>query len=70
VVDVLATVATTDQAATTPAGRFTHLVGLDLTSPLDQDSSRRVLYERGLGVVMEVSTSGPIYLAELESAPG
>jgi hypothetical protein len=70
VVDVLATVATTDQTVTTPAGRFTHLVGLDLTSPLDQDSSRRVLYERGLGVVMEVSTSGPIYLAELESAPG
>jgi hypothetical protein len=70
VVDVLATVATTDQVVTTPAGRFSHLVGLDLTSRLEQDSSRRVFYERGVGLVMEVSTSGPIYLAELESAPG
>jgi hypothetical protein len=70
VVDALASVVTTDQSATTPAGRFTKLVGLDLTSPLDEDGSRRFFYERGLGPVMEVSTSGPIYLAELESPPG
>jgi hypothetical protein len=69
VAETLASVVTTDQSATTPAGRFTRLVGLDLTSPLDDDSSQRVFYGRGLGLVMEVSTSGPVYLAELESAP-
>jgi len=67
VVDVRATVVTTDQVVTTPAGRFTHLVGIDLTSPLDQDGSRRVFYGRGIGVVEEISTDGPIYLSELES---
>jgi hypothetical protein len=68
-VDVRATVATTDQVVNTPAGQFTGLVALDLVDPLDQDSSRRVFYERGIGLVEEVSTNGPIYLARLESAP-
>jgi hypothetical protein len=70
VVDVRATVATTDQTVSTPAGEFTHLVGIDLTSPLDGTSSRRVFYERGLGMVEDVSTDGPVFLAELESPPG
>jgi hypothetical protein len=69
VVDVRATVATTDQAVTTPAGRYDHLVALDVSDSLDQDSSRRVFYERGVGAVEEISTDGPIYLAELESDP-
>jgi hypothetical protein len=70
VVDVRATVASTDQAVTTPAGQFDHLVGLDLTSPLELADSRRLFYERGTGLVEDVSTSGPVYLAELETAPG
>lgn len=69
VVDVRATVATTDQAASTPSGRYTDLVGLDLTSPLDPDASRRLLYARGLGLVEDVSTEGPVHLAQLEDAP-
>ncbi len=70
VVDVRATVATTDQTVTTPAGRYEHLLGIDLLSALDQDASRRVFYERGVGMVEDVSTTGPVYLAELETAPG
>lgn len=70
VVDVRATVVTTDQTVTTPAGRYTDLVGIDLESPLEQDGSRRVLYERGVGMVEDVSTDGPVRLVELLAAPG
>jgi hypothetical protein len=69
VVDVRATVVTTDQTVTTPAGRYDDLLGIDLVSGLDEDASRRVFYERGVGMVEDVSTTGPVYLAELETEP-
>jgi hypothetical protein len=53
----------------TPAGRFSHTVSLDVTSPLDPDAGRRAYYERGVGLVQEVSTDGPVYIAELKSPP-
>ena len=68
--DVVVSVATTDQAATTPAGRFTDLVGLDTESPLTPERATRAYYARGVGLVEEVTTSGPVYLAKLVSAPG
>jgi hypothetical protein len=59
-VDVRITVETRDR----------NLVGVDITNPLESGASRRASYERGVGLVEEVSTSGPVYLAELETAPG
>ncbi|HRI95949.1 MAG TPA: hypothetical protein PLZ93_10070 [Nocardioides sp.] len=69
VVDVVVTVATTDQAATTPAGRFTGLVGLDTESSLTPEQATRSYYAEGVGLVEEVSTSGPVSQTRLVSAP-
>jgi hypothetical protein len=69
VVDVQMTVETRDQAVTTPAGRYDHTVGLDLRYPLEPGTAKRAFYERGVGLVEEISTDGPIYLAELQSPP-
>ena len=70
VVDVRMTVETRDQTVDTPAGRYGHLVGLDVTDPLEPDAARRAFYARGVGLVEELSTEGPVYLAELQSPPG
>jgi hypothetical protein len=70
VVDVRMTVVTDDQTVTTPAGRYNHLVGLDLTNALEPGTAKRAFYERGVGLVEEISTDGPVYLAELQSPPG
>ena len=69
VVDVRMTVETRDHVVDTPAGRYTHLVGLDISNPLEPDAARRAFYERGVGLVEEISTYGPVYIAELQSAP-
>jgi hypothetical protein len=69
VVDVRMTVETRDHVEDTPAGRYTHLVGIDITNPLEPDAARRAFFERGVGLVEEISTSGPVYLAELQSPP-
>ncbi len=70
VVDVRMTVESRDQEADTPAGRYGHLVGLDITDPLEPGTARRAFYARGVGLVQELSTEGPAYLAELQSPPG
>jgi hypothetical protein len=70
VVDVRATVVARDQLASTPAGRFTGLFGLEVADALRPDGGRRWFVARGVGPVEELSTGGPAYLAELESAPG
>jgi hypothetical protein len=44
-------------------------VALDITNPLEPDAARRAVFERGVGLVEEVSTSGPVYLAELQGPP-
>jgi hypothetical protein len=69
VVDVRATVVSSDESASTPAGRFTGLLGVDVSDALDPGSERRRYYAHGVGLVEELSTQGPSYLAELESAP-
>ena len=69
VVDVRMTVETRDQVADTPAGRYSHVVGLDITNPLEPGTARRAFYERGVGLVEEISTDGPVYVAELQSPP-
>jgi hypothetical protein len=69
VVDVRATVVTRDQTESTPAGRFTGLLGIDVTDARQPGSERRRFYARGVGLVEELATQGPSYLAELESAP-
>jgi hypothetical protein len=69
VVDVRMTVETLGQTVDTPAGRYTHVVGLDITNPLEPGTSRRAYYERGVGLVEELSTEGPVYVAELQSPP-
>ncbi|MDX6374777.1 MAG: hypothetical protein QOD98_3765 [Nocardioidaceae bacterium] len=69
VVDVQMTVVTDDQSVTTPAGRYSHVVGLDISYPLEPGTAKRVFFERGLGLVEEISTDGPIYLADLLSPP-
>ena len=69
VVDVRMTVETLDQVADTPAGRYSHVVGLDITNPLEPDTARRAYYEHGVGLVEEISTDGPLYVAELQSPP-
>ena len=68
VVDVRATVASNDQSVSTQAGRFTELLGIDVTDALG-DSKHQLFYARGVGLVEELSAQGPSYLAELESAP-
>jgi hypothetical protein len=67
--DVQLTVETRDQPVTTPAGRFQHTVGLDIDSSLEPGRRVRVSYERGVGLVEEFSTEGPVQVAELQSAP-
>jgi hypothetical protein len=69
VVDVRMTVVTDDQTVTTPAGRYNHLVGLDVSNPLERGTAKRAFYEHGVGLVEEISTDGPVYLAELQSPP-
>ena len=59
VVDVRMTVETLDQVADTPAGRYSDVVGLDITNPLEPGTARRAFYERGVGLVEEISTDGP-----------
>jgi hypothetical protein len=70
VVDVRATVVSTDESESTPAGRFTQLLGIDVTDALAPSNRRRLFFARGIGLVEEVATEGPVYLAELESVPG
>ena len=67
VVDVRETVVTRDQTESTPAGRYTDLLGIDVKDALEPDSQRRRFFARGLGLVEEISTEGPVYLAELQS---
>jgi hypothetical protein len=69
VVDVQLTVETLDQAVTTPAGRYGHALGLDVTYPLEPGTAKRAFYERGVGLIEEISTEGPISIAELQSPP-
>ncbi len=71
VVDVRMTVETRDQVVDTPAGRYSHPLGLDIVDPLQPDAARRAYYERGVGLVEEISTdgAGAIYLAELQGPP-
>ena len=68
VVDVRVSVATTDQTATTPAGRYDGLLGLDSDDPLTPGAATRSLYARGVGLVEEVSIDGPVVLVRLETA--
>src|SRR5262245_40471911 len=68
VVDVRATVESNDQDASTPAGRFTELLGIDVTDAL-AGTKRQQFFARGVGLVEELSAQGPSYRAELESAP-
>jgi hypothetical protein len=70
VVDVRSEVVTRDQSGSTPAGRFTMLLGIDVTDALAPGSVRQRYYARGVGLVEELSTQGPSYVAELESGPG
>ena len=70
VVDVRTTVVTLDEAVSTPAGRYTGLLTLDVQDAVPKGSARRVFYARGVGPVEELSTDGLTYLAELESGPG
>ena len=70
VVDVRMTVDTRDESVTTPAGRFNRLVGLDITNPLEPGTATRAYYARGVGLVEELSTVGPSYVATLQSPPG
>lgn len=67
VVDVRETVVTRDQTESTPAGRYTDLLGIDVKDALEPESQRRRFFARGLGLVEEISTEGPVYLAELQS---
>ena len=68
-VDVRVEVVTTDQTASTPAGRYDGLVGLDSRSPLAPGSATRSFYARGVGLVEEVSTDGPVVLVRLTASP-
>ncbi len=70
VVDVRMTVETRDKVVDTPAGRYADTVGLDVTDSLESGATRRTFYERGVGLVEEISTDGAGYLAELQSPPG
>jgi hypothetical protein len=67
VVDVRDTVVTLDQTQSVPAGTFADLLGIDVTDTETPDGERRRFFARGLGMLEEVSTEGPVYLAELES---
>lgn len=67
VVDVRQSVVTLDQSESVPAGRYSDLLGIDVTDALQPDSVRRRFFARGVGLVEEESTEGPAYLAELES---
>jgi hypothetical protein len=70
VVDARDTVVTRDQTGSVPAGRYADLLGIDVTDTLAPDSERRRFFARGVGMVEEISTEGPVYLAELESVTG
>ena len=65
VVDTRVTVETDEQLVSTPAGRYSAALGLDVSDPLQPDTGRRDFYVRGVGLVEEVSTEGPVYVAEL-----
>jgi hypothetical protein len=69
VVDVRLTVETLGQAVTTPAGRYGHALGLDVSYPLEPGTAKRAFYERGVGLIEEISTDGPVSIAELQSPP-
>jgi hypothetical protein len=69
-VDVRASVVSRDESGSTPAGGFTELLGIDVDDALAPDSKRRLFFAHGVGLVEEISTDGPGYLAELLSAPG
>jgi hypothetical protein len=69
-VDVRVTVQSVDESASTPAGRFTELLGLDVTDALAAGSTRRLFLAHGVGLVEELSPDSPDYLAELESGGG
>lgn len=69
-VEDVASVVQLDGQASSPAGTFGDLVVIDTHSRLDPDGDRRSYYARGAGLVLEVSTSGAAYDAELLSAPG
>lgn len=69
VVDVRMTVETVDEVVDTPAGRYSHVVGVDVTDPLEPGTARRASYQRGVGLVEEISTDGAVYVAELQSPP-
>jgi len=65
VADVRLTVETDQQIVSTPAGRYNAALGLDLTDAVQPDDARRDFYVRGVGLVEEVATEGPSYVAEL-----
>ena len=69
VVDVRVTVATRDQPVTTPAGRYQHTVVLDVSGSLAPGTTTRAFYERGVGLVEELTTAGPVRAAELQGPP-
>ena len=64
VVDVRVTVESRGQAADTPAGRYTTWSAS--TSPTRSSPAPRGAryYARGVGLVEEISTEGPVYIAE------
>lgn len=70
VVDDRASVVTLDEAVTVPAGRFSDLVGIESSSPLEPGVVTRSFYARGTGLVEEVSIEGPVASLQLVSAPG
>ncbi len=69
VVDVRMSVESLDHVVDVPAGRYTGALGIDVTDPLEPGTAKRAFYERGVGLVEEFSTDGPVYLAELQSPP-
>jgi hypothetical protein len=70
VVDVQETVVTRDQTESTPSGQYADLLGIDVTDAREPDTERRTFFAHGVGLVEEISTEGPVYLAELESLTG
>jgi hypothetical protein len=69
-VDVTVTAVADQQVQSTPAGRFTGLLALDVKDQLVPNTDRRIFYARGIGPVEEASLDGPIYLAVLKDGPG
>jgi len=69
VVDVVASVASTDQSSTTPAGRYTGLVAIRTRSALAPDTATLSYYARGVGLVEELSLEGPVSDVRLVTPP-